>query len=52
MYHYVADKAFTKRAQSVCVDILSDLTSKLLEHDISLQFILVGSGCKKYGNAK
>lgn len=46
MYHYVADKAFTKRAQSVCVDILSDLTSKLLEHNISSQFILVGSGAR------
>ena len=46
MYHYVEDKAFLKKAQNFCVEILNDLTQELLNNGISSQFILVGSGAR------
>lgn len=46
MYHYVDDKVFLKNAQNACVEILNDLTQKLIDYSIASQFILVGSGAR------
>lgn len=44
MFHYIDDKAFLKKAQNFCVEILNYLTQELLDYGISSQFLLVGSG--------
>lgn len=46
MYHYIEDKAFIKRAKSLCSTLLTELTQKLLAEDISSQFFLVGSSSR------
>ena len=44
MYHFVIDKEFLKRVQSLCTNDLRELVKLLLDEGISTQFILVGSG--------
>lgn len=46
MYHYIEDKAYLKRAQTYCSELLTDLVQELLDKNISTQFFLVGSGAR------
>ena len=46
MFAYVEDKAFLKRAQNCCSDIMHELEDDLREDGINSQFFLVGSGAR------
>lgn len=44
MYFYVEDKAFLKKAQNECSELIKELESRLRSKGINTQFFLVGSG--------
>ena len=46
MFAYVEDKAFLKRAQNCCSDLMHELEDELREDGINSQFFLVGSGAR------
>lgn len=46
MYAYVEDKAFLKRAQNCCSELMHELEDELREKGINSQFFLVGSGAR------
>lgn len=46
MYDYVDDKAFLKRAQNCCSELMHELEDELREKGINSQFFLVGSGAR------